>query len=267
MEYTQQLDWQNSSTGGLVCPISNNHAVQYFENPENLSESVTQFILSGLSDGEGVVVVSTEHHLDLIKRELSLNRCDYKTAQQEGKLVFFNATETLKKVFVNGEIQRDRLRNLVVPLISQMIGEFGGLRVYGEMVNLLSAAGHYSAVIELEEIWNELGREFSFSLYCGYTLDNFDTEDHSKRFQSICDVHSHVLPISSYSYQYDEEAQNRLMANLHQQALALKNEILRRKEAEDELDACVQRLRQVIEERDAALTNVAELWEILRRTN
>jgi hypothetical protein len=53
-------------------------------------------------------------------------------------------------------------------LIGRLAAGPGPVRVYGEMVALLWADGQVAAALELEDLWNELGRRLPFSLFCGY---------------------------------------------------------------------------------------------------
>jgi hypothetical protein len=61
--------------------------------------------------------------------------------------------------------------------------------VYGEVVALLWEAGLVSAVIELESLWNELGRSYSFSLICGYPVQHGAAE----ALGAVCRLHSSVI--------------------------------------------------------------------------
>lgn len=60
------------------------------------------------------------------------------------------------------------------------------------MVDVLAAEGEFSAALELEEIWNELGALQQFTLFCGYSAVHFGNPVTSAALRSICDAHSHV---------------------------------------------------------------------------
>ena len=81
-------------------------------------------------------------------------------------------------------------------MVGGLVDEFAGrpLRIFGEMVDLLSRRGRVDEAIELEELWNDLQRTRSFSLLCGYRLDVFDSAVQAGPLPSVCRVHSHVLP-------------------------------------------------------------------------
>ncbi len=67
------------------------------------------------------------------------------------------------------------------------------VRVYGELVALLWDAGDIAGAIELETLWNDLGCEMSFSLYCSYPTASIDDPDRAKGLHSICQLHTSVV--------------------------------------------------------------------------
>jgi hypothetical protein len=64
------------------------------------------------------------------------------------------------------------------------------VRAYGEMVDVLWQAGQMDAAIRLEILWNELARNHSFSLLCGYSMGNFYKD---AAVEEICRHHTHFL--------------------------------------------------------------------------
>ena len=69
-----------------------------------------------------------------------------------------------------------------------------GLRAYGEMVGLLWKAGQFAAAIRLEQLWNRLLAQSSFSLYCSYEIDIFSKDFHPRSIDAILRAHTHVIP-------------------------------------------------------------------------
>ena len=70
---------------------------------------------------------------------------------------------------------------------------WGPVRVYGEVVAVLWAAGHVNAALELEGFWNELGREIPFSLYCGYPRESLGGSEHPGAVSAVCRLHTEVI--------------------------------------------------------------------------
>ena len=70
------------------------------------------------------------------------------------------------------------------------------VRAYGEMVALLWDDGLVNAAIQLETMWNELGRAYSFSLFCGYPVGSVTGDGHLDAFAAVCRLHREVVGLS-----------------------------------------------------------------------
>jgi len=129
----------------------------------------------------------------------------------------------------------------------------GRLRAYGEMVDVLWRDGNSRAAIRLEELWNEAGKEHSFSLLCAYRMGNFYKEGDAARFLEVCRNHTHVIPTESFSRLDDASARLREITLLQQRALALESEIEHRKELEKALRDALRERSHVEEELRASV--------------
>src|SRR5262249_54723324 len=113
--------------------------------------------------------------------------------------------------------------------------------------DVLCQRGDVEAAACLEELWNELARERSFSLLCAYRLRGFADERHRDRFARICAAHSRVIPAEGYMRLHDPEAQRREVSRLQRQAHALEAEVRQREAAERDL-------RRALQQRDEFLS-------------
>ena len=68
------------------------------------------------------------------------------------------------------------------------------VRVYGEMVALLWAAGDTDAAIALEGLWNELAETHEFALLCAYPMSAFKNAAGAAAFEQVCGTHTHRDP-------------------------------------------------------------------------
>jgi hypothetical protein len=97
------------------------------------------------------------------------------------------------------------------------------------MVDLLWKDGLHHASARLEDLWDDLGQKATFSLLCGYQMNNFDLPEHGERFEQICRSHTRVAPTELYPSRASIEIRLREIAVLQQRAHALGAEIKRRK--------------------------------------
>ena len=61
-----------------------------------------------------------------------------------------------------------------------------------EIVDLLAVQGNFAGAQLLENLWNELHARMPFTLFCGYSSENFGDPLTAGSLRSICRSHSHV---------------------------------------------------------------------------
>jgi PAS domain S-box-containing protein len=141
-------------------------------------------------------------------------------------MVLFDARETLDKFMRAGRPDANLFATHVGGIIDGRIHARpeSRIRAYGEMVDLLWRDGNKDGAIELEELWNELGRSRPFSLLCAYVMDDFHTKSDGEPFLRVCRAHGHVFPTERYVAIEDENARLREISMLQQSARALQSE-------------------------------------------
>ena len=232
------------------------HIVQFYENEAAVCDSVARFLGDGLSGGEAVLVVAGEKNRRGISAALRNAGHDPDGARAEGRFTEVDAEETLA-AFMQGDLRRgmpddaafrralgralDRARSHRPEL---------KLRVYGEMVDILTARGNEAATARLEELWNDLGGTHRFRLYCGFALNNFPRAEDGEAFRRICSLHTHVVPAETYDETAGRGEQRRYVAELQQRAAALEAEVHERKNLEKSLRQEQERLRDANRRKD-----------------
>jgi signal transduction histidine kinase len=255
------------STAPNPAPTGEEHRVQFYERDEFLCEAVADFIAAGLDAREPVVVIATEPHQREFSERLTVKDIDVAGACACGQLVLLDARETLSRFTTDGALDWERFRALIGGLIEEKRKASGGgrVRAYGEMVDVLWRDGKSQAAIALEEMWNRLGRLQDFSLLCAYKMGNFLKESDAAHFDHVCRVHTHVVPVETYSPDADPETRLREIAILQQRARALEAEIGHRKELETALrEALTQRskLQEELRQQNEELTRAVHFSEM-----
>jgi len=228
--------------------------VQFYETDEYLCNLVSNWIISGVKNGEAIILVASREHLAGIENHISSRTL--RTLQESEQVTICDADETLKKFMgTDGLPIREKFFTTVGGLLKKALAKSPLVRVYGEMVNILWSQSNVDGTIALERLWNELSRECSFALLCGYSMKHFPNSQHSAGFQDVCGTHSRVLPAESYGTLHDPEAQMRLIAELQQRSMALQTEIADHRatenallRSEDELKRSNEELRRANEE-------------------
>lgn len=170
------------------------HGVQIYAEVSELATSVAAFLTAGFEVMEPGIVVATAEHLPVFTAALAQRGWDESRIERAGLLAVADATEALARIMGDAGLPSAAAFDDVV---GELFARFPGMRVrvFGEMVDLLSRDGRQVAAIALEELWNDLARQRSFTLLCGYRLDVFDRASQTATLPQVCDAHSHVLPV------------------------------------------------------------------------
>jgi anti-sigma regulatory factor (Ser/Thr protein kinase) len=168
------------------------HAVQFYESDTALAAAVCEHVGPSLSRGEAVVVIATGPHRDLFEAGLVRDGLDLTAARARDAFVSLDAAELMEAFIVRGEIDATGFREVMGGLMRAAGAAERRVHVYGEMVALLWDEGNVLGAIELEGLWNELGRELPFSLLCGYRAASVAGEENLEALQRICHLHSSV---------------------------------------------------------------------------
>ena len=223
------------------------HFVQFYDREEFLFEVVATFIAEGLIEREPVVVIATEEHRRGFIERLAAKGFD------ADRVTFLDARKTIEQ-FMNGAMpDENRFMTVIGGVLEEATGGASRIRAYGEMVDLLWRDENPEAAIRLEELWNDLGTLYPFTLLCAYPIGNFYKESDSRLFAHVCGTHGRVFPAESFSRGADDDLRLREIAALQQRAATLEAEIAHRRELERVL-------------RDKLAEN-ARLYELAQQSN
>lgn len=169
------------------------HFVQFYHQDESLVNSLTTFVAAGLLHGESAIVIATPKHRAALERELQAAGIDASAAAARRRFLSLDAAETLDRFMVNRAPDRKRFFDTVRPVMAEARAAGTAVRAFGEMVALLWAQGNPIAALELEDLWNELGRSCVFRLFCAYPATNFTGPNAGLSWVNVCKCHSRVL--------------------------------------------------------------------------
>jgi signal transduction histidine kinase/CheY-like chemotaxis protein len=239
-----QIDWRGMG--------KSEHFVQFYEADGFLLNSLSGFIGTALNAGDGALVVATRAHREGLEGLLQANGLDVITARARGQYVTLDAAETLSRFMVDGSPELGRFNEVIGNVIESVMDGRNCVRAFGEMVALLWAEGNYAAAIRLEELWSDLQKNYSFSLFCAYPMNGFSGEKLVEPLTGVCSAHSRVIPAESYADLVNQDDRLRAIIQLQQKAKTLQAEIRQREEAQEELRASLVREQMARAEAESA---------------
>ena len=173
------------------------HFVQFYRTDDYLIECLAAYFAKGIWAGEKAIVIATPEHRIALEKRLRLKNVDVANVTVSGQYLALDAQEVLSKFMVKGRPDPTAFRAVVGELVRQATQGGRPLRAFGEMVALLWAQDNREAAIDLEELWNDLARDYSFALYCAYPSDCGAAKDGRPSLEHICRSHSAVIPFTA----------------------------------------------------------------------
>lgn len=232
------------------------HLIQFYDNDKFLVEKIWSFIAPGFMKGEAAVIIATAVHRAGIEEKWYSNSASGLNVQRD-QFIVLDAEATLRKIMIDDQVDPLLFRTHIADVVRRAsVNWKRPVRAYGEMVALLCAAGNPQAAIVLERLWSGLIAEFPLSVLCGYPMNAFRSEDDGSAFTRICDEHTHVCPMESFSEDVSDADVHRRIALLQQQANALESEIARRKEIERRLQLRERELSEISRRKDEFLATL-----------
>ena len=166
------------------------HFVQLFDAPRSLADGVSHYLIDGRAAGNHLLVIARASHWQLMRAYLE--RRGVPVDDPKERLTVIDARKIRARMLRRGILDPTRMHETVGELASQLATQPGGLRVYGEIVELFAEEGNFEQAVVLEEYWNHLIAKYSFTLLCGYSAAHFADPSHAPDLQRICGCHTSV---------------------------------------------------------------------------
>jgi signal transduction histidine kinase len=220
----------------MANPCMHNHAVQFYENDDYLCDAVASFIAQGLAEVQPIVVIVAAEHRAGITARLAAHGYDYDRVQASGQLMDLDAHHAVTLFMRDGMPDADLFRETIGRIIGDRLQAHRNstVRAYGEMVDVLWRDGNAAGALRLEELWNDLADQHSFSLLCAYAIANFYKISDADYFDRICSAHTQVIPTESIAALPNSDAQARHVTMLQQRTVALKAELAKAQSAKSD---------------------------------
>jgi anti-sigma regulatory factor (Ser/Thr protein kinase) len=170
------------------------HVLHFYDDELELARTVGGYLRDTIASGAVAIVIATDPHRQAFVAELASAGIDPLEVCDNGTLVLLDASETMASFLHAGRVDAEAFHTVVGSVLRRAGGTGRPVRAYGEMVALLWEEGDVLAAIEVEKLWNDLGRELDFSLLCAYRSASVQGDEHAQALQQVCHLHSSELP-------------------------------------------------------------------------
>jgi hypothetical protein len=167
------------------------HACHFYVEENELATTVATFLSPAFGDGRAIVAIGTPGHLAAIESRLRAVGNDVEAARTAGRYVPLDAAWALRQLMVNGMPTSERFEIVIGPHLERLTRAHGGVRAFGEIVNLLWRDGKHQAALKLEDIWNDALGYHPLALVCGYSMRAFG-DAHRPGLSRILTTHTKV---------------------------------------------------------------------------
>ena len=152
---------------------------------------MTDYLLGALDDGGVAVVIATPEHRGEFETRLGQAGVDLAGARDDGLYLPMDAGQALSELMVADKVDSAAFDRVIGTLIAAAGAGGRPVRAFGEMVALLWDDGLVNDAVRLEEMWEELGGRYPFSLFCGYRADSVTCDIDA--FAEVCRLHGEIV--------------------------------------------------------------------------
>jgi anti-sigma regulatory factor (Ser/Thr protein kinase) len=168
------------------------HVVQFYDHDFELAQAVGGYLAHALRAGDISIVIATPAHQAAFEAQLAAAGLTPGEVTSDA-IVWLDAAATLARIMPDGRLDADAFQSVVGGLVREASRTGRRIRAYGEMVALLWDAGDVLGAIELEKLWNGLGDELEFSLWCAYHGQSLAPHEHADELHDVCHLHTSVI--------------------------------------------------------------------------
>jgi hypothetical protein len=167
--------------------------VLFYSSDTVLIDGFSRFIAGALSEGNAVIACVSEERDQSLQRGLQAYP-DVALAIRQERYVRVNICELIAKVMVNGRPDPTRFLNASEELLGdvarRVTRQHAKVMACGECSSTVWANGKLEAAIQLEHLWDEIGKTREMDILCAYPLTARDESVATVR--SLCAEHTSV---------------------------------------------------------------------------
>jgi DcmR-like sensory protein len=177
----------NQPSSSLKTPA---HIVQLFDAPRSLADAVSHYLIEGRAAGQHLLAIARASHWQLIRAYLE--RRGLAVEDSSAHLTVIDARKMRARMMRRGVLDPALMEETLTGMLTELSSAPGGLRVYGEIVELFAEEGNFEQACALEDYWNHLQKKYGFMLLCGYSAAHFADPRNTYHLREVCGRHTAV---------------------------------------------------------------------------
>jgi hypothetical protein len=168
------------------------HHFQLFDSDGSLAAAVATFAQDGLADGDTVLVVTSAERWKRVVNQLANRGVAVAMHLESRRLLYRDAGELLDQFMQANGPNPGLFDASVGRVVCGLTARATRLRIYGDMVDLLSGTGDFASAHRLETLWDELLAGLAVELLCGYSAAHFASAHQADALRIMCRCHTAI---------------------------------------------------------------------------
>lgn len=176
------------------------HGVQFYDDERFLHREITRFFAQAERPDEPLVMIARPRTFAPVVEQLA-SWCHVSSVAAAERVVCLDAHAVLAELMEGSTLDLGRVEAAFADLLGGMRARCpkGTIRIYGEMVDLLTVDGNVATAIQIEEAWNLKFATPDVAVMCGYAMSGFEGEARTPDFEHVCRQHTHIIPARRFA--------------------------------------------------------------------
>ena len=163
------------------------HRLMLWADDRELISSVTEYLAAGFARDEAGIVVATPPHAEAIATEVASRGLDTR------RLFVMDAGQLMDTILVEGRVCPQATGRVLRGTVELARMRGNGVRLFGEISDLLCVCGKSPEAFTLERLANELLETVPLTILCGYPTAPFAGGARASCLTEIRELHTHVV--------------------------------------------------------------------------
>ncbi len=166
------------------------HHVVFHESEGELAARVTDYLVEAMARGGVAIVAATPDHRQAFRDRLIRAGVDLARATASGTYIELDAAAVVETFMIHGWADPASFWRAITPLLKVSEPGRRPVAIFTEMVALLWQRGQVNAAVDVEALWNELAKQYTFDILCAYPVAALDEPEHADAIAEVCSAHS-----------------------------------------------------------------------------